>query len=72
LLGSSLRLLGQLEDLNAPATDLRREALQGTSRCRCGEVGHRAVAGDELGHDLLDPGAALERQLDLNGDLATS
>lgn len=50
--------------------DLGREPLKGAARRGRGEVRDRAVAGDELAHDLLDPGSALERQLDLDGDLA--
>lgn len=69
-LGSYGRYMGAAVLMGSP---LGVEGLgrgQGTPRRGRGEVGDRPVAGDELGHDLLDPGAAFERQLDLDGDLA--
>ena len=56
--------------MDAVAADVGRDRGEGVPDGRRGEIGDRAVAGDKLGHDLLDPGAPLERQLDLDGDLA--
>lgn len=56
--------------MDPAAADLGRGRSERALRCLRGEVGNRPVAGDELGHDLLDPSAALESRLDLDGDLA--
>jgi hypothetical protein len=56
--------------LEAAGADVGRDRGEGAPRRGRGEVGDRPVAGHELGHDLLDSGAALECQLDLDGDVA--